>query len=316
MRSTSRFSRLRGWAQGGSEHAARGRTWANGLLARIPVLGRLVSELVRVEVIDRSLAIGAQALLAVLPLLVVVAAFAPPSFGSDVLAQIRDAMGLGPEASGPLQQLVLPESELREETGYIGLLITLISATSFSRALQRTYAKVWDLTGVRRSGAVRSSVIWLVGWLVYLDGVVLLDDLLTDVPGHPAPKIVVLGTLQVLMWWWGARVLLLWRVPWSRLLPNAVLTAAGMLLLTTGSNVVMPRYVKISVEQFGTFGLVLAAASWLVAFGFVVIVMAVVGRVVAEQPWWGRLVDRAAGRRPAAEAAAPGPPGTTDGRRL
>ena len=313
MRSTGRFSRVRDWAQGGSTQAGRARTWAAGLMARIPVFGRLVSELVRVELIDRSLAIGAQALLAVLPLLVVVAAFAPPSFGSDVLAQIRDAMGLGTDVVGPLEELVLPDEEVREETGFIGLLITLVSATSFSRALQRSYAKVWDLTGVRRSGAVRSSVIWLLGWLVYLDGVVLLGELLEDVPGDPAPSLVVLLTLQLLVWWWGARVLLLWRVPWSALLPTAMCTVAGMVLLTAGSDLVMPRYAEISVEQFGTFGLVLAAASWLVAFGFVVIVTSVLGRVVSEQPWWGRLVDRAAGRPSAVAADAAG---TTDGRRL
>jgi membrane protein len=311
VRSTGRFSRVRGWAQGGSALAGRGQAWVSGLVSRIPVLGRLVSELVRVEVIDRSLAIGAQALLAVLPLLVVVAAFAPPSFGSDVLAQIRDAMGLGADVATPIQDLVRPEGDLREQTGAIGLLVMLISATSFSRALQRTYAKVWDLTGVRRRGAVRSSVLWLVGYLVYLDGVVLLERLLDDLPGRPAPSVVVLGALQMVVWWWSARVLLLWRVPWSALVPSAAFTMAGMLLLAAGSNVVMPRYARVSVEQFGTFGLVLAAASWLVAFGFVVVVMAVVGRVVAELPWWVRVVDRAAGRRSAPEVA-----GTTDGRRL
>jgi membrane protein len=291
-----------------------GRVWASGFLSRVPVLGRLVSELVRVEVIDRSLAIGAQALLAVLPLLVVVAAWAPPSLGSDVLGQIRDAMGLGTDVAAPLQELVLPEEQLREETGFIGLVITLISATSFSRALQRTYAKVWDLTGVRRSGAVRSSVIWLLAWLVYLDGVVVLGKLLDDVPGDPAPSLVVLTALQLLVWWWGSRVLLLWRVPWSALLPSAVCTVVGMVLLAAGSDLVMPRYAKVSVEQFGSFGLVLAAASWLVAFGFVVIVTSVVGRVVAEQDWWGRLVDRAAGRR--TEAVSSQDAATTDGRRV
>jgi len=311
VRSSSRFSRVRGWAREGSTLARRGQAWAAGLVSRIPVLGRLVSELVRVEVIDRSLAIGAQALLAVLPLLVVVAAFAPPSFGSDVLAQIRDAMGLGADVAAPIQDLVRPEGDLREQTGAIGLLVMLISATSFSRALQRTYAKVWDLTGVRRRGAVRSSVLWLLGYLVYLDGVVLLERLLDDLPGRPSPSVVVLGALQMMVWWWSARVLLLWRVPWSALVPSAAFTMAGMLLLAAGSNVVMPRYARVSVEQFGTFGLVLAAASWLVAFGFVVVVMAVVGRVVAELPWWARVVDRAAGRRTAPESA-----GTTDGRHL
>jgi membrane protein len=305
VRSPGRFSRLRRWAQGGSEQAARGRSWAVDLVERVPALGRVVSELVRVEVIDRALAIGAQALLAVLPLLVVVAAYSPPSFGADVLGQIRDIMGLDAEVSAPLQKLVLPQSEVRAETGAIGLLVTLISATSFSRALQRAYAKVWDLTGVRRSGAVRSSVLWLGGWLVYLDAVVLLEQLLDDLPGRPAPSVVVLGTLQLLVWWWSPRVLLLWRVPWSRLLPCAVLTTAGMVLLGAGSDLVMPRYAEASVRQFGSLGLVFAAATWLVAFGFVVIVMAVVGRVVAEQAWWGRMVDRAAGR-PSSPAAEPG----------
>lgn len=305
MRSPGRFSRLRTWVQGGSTRAARGRSWAADLVARVPVLGRVLTELVRVEVVDRALAIGAQALLAVLPLLVVVAAYAPPSFGADVLAQIKDIMGLGPEVSAPLKKLVLPESEVRAETGAIGLLITLISATSFSRALQRTYAKVWDLTGVRRSGAVRSSVLWLVGWLVYLDGVVLLQQLLDDLPGRPSPSVVILGALQLLAWWWSPRVLLLWRVPWSQLLPCAALTTVGMILLAAGSDLLMPRYAAASVKQFGSLGLVFAAASWLVAFGFVVIVMAVIGRVLAEQAWWGRFVDRAAGRT-SSQAAGPG----------
>jgi membrane protein len=313
VRSTDRFSRVRDWVRDGSALARRAQAWAAALVARIPVLGRLVSELVRVEVIDRALAIGAQALLAVLPLLVVVAAFAPPSLGADVLTQIRDAMGIPADLAEPIQQLVLPEDQVREQVGWIGLLITLISGTSFSRALQRAYAKVWDLTGVRRSGAVRSSVIWLVGLLVYFDVVVLLERLFEGTSTDVLPPVVVVAALQLAMWWWSARVLLLWRVPWSGLLPCAVLTTVGMLLLMAGSDLVMPRYAKVSVEQFGTFGLVLAAASWLVAFGFVVIVTAVLGRVAAEQPIWGRLVDWAARRR---EGAAAGPAGTTDGRSL
>jgi membrane protein len=312
VRSTGRFSRVRDWVRDGTAVARRAQAWAAALVARVPVLGRLVSELVRVEVIDRALAIGAQALLAVLPLLVVVAAFAPPSLGADVLAQIRDAMGIPADLAEPLQQLVLPEDQVRQEVGWVGLLITLISGTSFSRALQRAYAKVWDLTGVRRSGAVRSSVLWLVGLLVYFDVVVLIERVFEGTSMDLLPPVLVLAALQLAMWWWSARVLLLWRVPWSGLLPSAVLTVVGMLLLMAGSDLVMPRYATVSVEQFGSFGLVLAAASWLVAFGFVVIVTAVLGRVAAEQPVWGRLVDWVARRR---AAATTGPAPTTDGRR-
>jgi uncharacterized BrkB/YihY/UPF0761 family membrane protein len=286
----------------GVGRAVRLRLWTVRLVARARALGdrlpgahRLLAELSRVEVIDRSLAVGAQALLALLPLLVVVAAYTPTSFGSTVVVQMRDAMGLSDDVIGPLRDVVLPHGQVRSNTGAIGLVVTIVSATSFSRALQRMYARVYDLKRTRRSGAVRSSVVWLFGWLAYLEAVYLLGRSLHDAPGSPVLPALVTLVAQVGIWWWTARLLLLWRVPWSQLLPGALLTTAGMEALFRGSALVMPRFARSSVEQFGSVGVVLAAASWLVAFGGVLVVTTVLGRLLAEQSPWHLLTGRLAG---------------------
>ena len=69
------------------------------------------------------------------------------------------------------------------------------------------------------------------------------------------------------------------------------------------SHVVMPPYVESSVEQFGGLGLMLAASTWLFVFGGVLVVAAILGRVLIEEPrlrlpagWWQQL--KAQQRRP------------------
>ena len=73
-----------------------------------------------------------------------------------------------------------------------------------------------------------------------------------------------------------------WRVPWGRLALPAFLTGAGVWLYTAGTGLVMARYVRAEAQQFGTLGVVLAVATWLVGFASVMVVCAVLGRVVTE----------------------------------
>jgi membrane protein len=79
-------------------------------------------------------------------------------------------------------------------------------------------------------------------------------------------------------------VLLQGRQPWLDLLPGAALTSVGLAVLTRTSEVVMPPYVAANVEQFGVLGLVFAASTWLLVFGGVLVVAAVLGRVVVVEP--------------------------------
>src|SRR4051812_34616085 len=65
---------------------------------RIPIVGCLLSELVRVEFIDRCMLIAAQGLLALVPMLVVLAAFFPRVTAS-ALDQLSAVTGLGAAGS-------------------------------------------------------------------------------------------------------------------------------------------------------------------------------------------------------------------------
>ena len=75
-----------------------------------------------------------------------------------------------------------------------------------------------------------------------------------------------------------------------------MVTGLTLTVYTGGSTLVMPTYVASSAKQFGTLGLVLALATWLVGYAGVMVVSAVLGRVLAEDETVGALTSRIARR--------------------
>ncbi len=258
------------------------RAWALRMLDVVPGLRRFVNELVRVEIIDRAMVIAAQGLLALVPLLIVLAAFMPADLGNFVLERFEHVTGVGP-AETRAAHTSLTTDQVRAATGAIGVVITLFSATSFARSVQRMYEKVWAQRHVGGIAGARRCFLWLAGWLVLLQIVAFLGAQISTI-GMTGSSLRVL--LQVvagsLLWWWTAWALLVGRVPWSRLLPGAVLTGVCTVAYARASGVVMPRYAENNAQQLGTLGLVLAATTWLIGFAFVMVVAAIVGRVLVE----------------------------------
>jgi membrane protein len=274
----------------------RVRARAYRVLDTVPPVRRTVDALVRIEVIDRSMAIGAQALLALVPLLVILGAFFPDvtdaalerfatvtglgSGGEQVVKETADESGYGAAAAG------VDVDQVRATTGVIGILIVLFSATSFSRALQRMYEKAWEQPAIGGVRARRRCLLWLFGWLVATQSMTFvgwLDDRTSELVLEPA-FFGLRCVLLTLIWWWSMWYLLFGRVGWTRLLFPAALAGVAMGLYTSASSVVMPRYVVTSANQFGALGVVLAVATWLVGAAGVVVVTTVVGRAVSEDP--------------------------------
>jgi membrane protein len=254
------------------------------VLDPFPPLRRLLSELSRIELIDRSLALGAQALLALIPMLMVLGAFMPEAWVQGVVQQIRDVVGLNEDVMQPLREVAQAEDGYQAETGIAGLVVSFLSASSFSRALQRMYARAWELPNDRGVRALRSSLLWILGWLLMLQVTALLLRSMAGVPNSGLLRSVVQLAANTLLWWWTSRLLLGARVPWRNLLPGAVVTAASMLALTSLSGVFMPAFTRSNLDQFGPLGVVFAVGSWLVVFGGVLVVATVVGRLVSQ--WW------------------------------
>jgi membrane protein len=258
------------------------RDWALRMIDVIPGLRRLVTELVRVEIINRAMIIAAQGLLALVPLLIVLAAFLPHDLGVALAHRFESVTGVGQASSSSVQATLQPD-QVRDEFGTLGLLITIFSATSFARSIQRMYERVWDCGHVGGIAGNWRCLSWLIGWVLLLQLIALLGALLRGVAGGDLVRFVVQCVGGVLLWWWSSWALLLGRKSWRMLLPGALITGIGLVVYSTASGFVMPRYASSSAEQLGSLGLVLAATTWLIGLGFVLVVAAVLGRVLAEE---------------------------------
>jgi membrane protein len=253
--------------------------WGRAEADSLPWVGHLIHEWRRVEVVDRSLAIGAQGLLALLPMLVVVTSLVPDELGKLVGERFSDSMGLTGASADTVQTTVT--QDVGSTIGFIGALITLLTASSFSRALQRMHARVHGLSTADASGWIVASLFWLAGFLAFLGamGAVawLRDD--TGIGGSWWWLLVSL-TVQTLFWWWTAHVLLLGLRPYRVLLPGAILSMVGTVALAGASDLFMPPYTNHYLESFGVLGLVLAIATWLIAFAGALVLAAGIGRLL------------------------------------
>ena len=281
------LARVRSLTQRVTEHG-------RGLVASVRWIRSILEGLVRIELIDRSMAIAAQAMLALVPVLVVLAAFLPHDLTELASERVQSVMGIDGSSSEVVQDTV-NASQVKAQTGLIGLLITIFSATSFARAIQRMYERVWDRTHVGGVAGLRRSFLWLIGWLLTLQIVAALGILAKTLRDDTVFRLVLQGAASCLIWWWTTRLLLFGRIGWLRLLPSALLTGSCLVLYSWGSNLVMPAYVAASSSQFGGLGLILAITTWLVGAAGILVVAAVVGRVLVEDEDIARLVHRVLG---------------------
>ncbi|MFJ2755790.1 YhjD/YihY/BrkB family envelope integrity protein [Nocardioides sp. NPDC087217] len=269
--------------------ALRGRV--ETLVAHVPLLRKLATEIIRIEFIDRCMLIAAQALLAMVPMLVVLAAFLP-HLTEAALQQVSHVTGLGDEA---VQQVSgeVDLDQVRSETGAVGLAITILSATSFGRAVQRMLERVWEqehVGGVRGAGRC---LLWVAVWLACLGLVNAVVNLITDPGDLLRPLLQAVGAIAV--WWGTGWVLLFGRTRGWLLLPGAVLTGVVQVLYSRGSAWLMPVYVESNAEQFGMLGVILALSTWLIGFGGIIVGGALLGRLLVEDPVITWFVQRVRG---------------------
>ncbi|MFD9125957.1 YhjD/YihY/BrkB family envelope integrity protein [Kitasatospora sp. NPDC059571] len=274
-----------------------------GLPDRIPLVGRALHQMIRVNLLDNSTRLAAQAFLSALPALFVVAVFAPASVKDGIVSSMREQLGLRGVTDAQVQQLMSPgEDDVAQGIGAFGALVTLLSATAMSRALQRVFERCWDLPRAGGRVAIGRWVLWLLVWLVAL------------IFQHPLHDGFGLGrwlglpltfAATTALWWWTQHLLLAGRVGWRPLLPGALLCGVAVLGVGAVAEVYLPRAVSESVGRFGSYGAVLTALSWLIVLFTAITLAVMLGRVLAEEPPVARLLGI---------PEEPGEPGDRDGR--
>ena len=271
------------------------RAWGIRLLDVVPGVRMALDDLLRVEFIDRMVVVAAQSLFAMVPLFVVIAAFSPEFVRDRVLTQVSDVMAIHGSALDAIESVMSAE-EIRTQTGLVGLVVVLLSATTYARALQRLYERTWQQPHIGGMLGMRRSFLWIVGCVAYLEVLTLVLAALSVLPGAGLWRLVGQVAAGTALWWWTQYVLLRGREPWRNLLPGALLTSVALAALTRLSEVFMPPYVAANVSQFGALGLVFAASTWLLVFGGILVVACVLGRVAVVEPrlnsWYSAIAGR------------------------
>lgn len=264
-----RVERVIAWLRG---HAER-------LGARFPRIVELLRFALAPDTIDRCFAVAAQIFITAVPMAIAISAFLPRTVRDDVRKSFNELLGVRGQTAQTLSAFLNGQNSLRDAVGVAGLIVSLISATSLTRRLQRLYERQWSLSPGRMKSSALRWLAWIVVWAAVLSAQ-------APIRGGTGARLVggwiLSGVMSVALWWWTPHLLLLRRVGWRALLPTALLTGLGQTAIGIGSRVVMPRVTGRSVSEYGPFGLVLSLMSWLLVVAGCIVIGAGIGRILAE----------------------------------
>ena len=234
--------------------------------------GEVVAELLRIEIVERSLALASKLFVAVIPLSIIISAVVPgaDNFG-DKLVNRLGLTGQGTEAT---RNLFATQGEVRGAVSVLGVVILLYSVYSFTRGLQRIYLDIWRLPAQQFEAVVRR-VTWVLTFVLFTAALSPLRDF-TERNDLPVAGTTVALVFGAALWVWTPYLLLGRRVPWRRLLPTGLITAGSVAVYSLGSALYLPGIFTTNAERYGLIGVAFGLVTWLFGYAAVVIAAAVV----------------------------------------
>jgi len=226
---------------------------------------------------QRSLGFAALGVTTLVPLLIVIAAAASLRGDGGFPNWIILGIGLSGRSATAVRQLFTSSGRVISSTTAVGVVGLAFFGLSFSECVKRAFELIWELprTGLR---SVWRQVVWLGVLVGFLLAIASLSaggpDSWTAGFGEDA----LMGLSSVLFFWWTASFLLEGRIGRRALLPGAVLTVAGLVVLRACSSLFFDPAISASAISYGAFGTVLIIVSWLSGVGYVVFGSALVGR--------------------------------------
>jgi membrane protein len=234
---------------------------------------RSLARFVELEGFDRSMALAGQAFAALLPFLIV---FGTVSQGntSELADDVIERFDISGSAADSIREAVAqpPDNSL----GAIGGVLLVISALSFTRAMQRLYVRAWRLEGLGVRGNLWG-LLWLAMFMVFLSLQPAIVGLFDGVLA-----LAVSLSLSTLLWLWTPWLLVAGRIGWRRLLPQAFLSAVGLVAVAIGGAIYLPRAVASASAEFGVLGVAFTLLSLLFAIALVLVVAAALGATLVE----------------------------------
>jgi membrane protein len=250
-------------------------------LARAGLPGRILGRLIDVNFLERTVILAGQAFSAILPLIMVVSTVSPHPGGDSPAAALARRLGLGPRDVASLQSAIAPPPSARASIGVLGVVLALLTATSFARALQRSYELAWQLPPAGRRAAWRPLAL-VIGLTLYVELLFLFSRLIRGVPASTLLEDLVTFAGAWAVWTGSGWILLAGRVRARLVAAGGLLTALGFTILRRLAAFYLPGLVVNNQQQFGLLGVAFTLFSWLSACAFVIVVATVIGAVLAD----------------------------------
>ncbi|MDH6282407.1 hypothetical protein [Prescottella agglutinans] len=259
--------------------AARSETAQGWLRGTAPgrTVQRMLTGIIEIEWADRSMTLAAQSFTSVLPVVI-----AASTLGNRDTATkgFFSQFGIDVEAVDVPPGSFEPTEPTFAAFGIIGLLMVVLSGTSFARALGRMYGRVWHVPTLKVSSwwrwvavllSVASSAA-LIGFTKILSGVPYLGGCLVLIA-----QFAVWTGLWALVPYLLTERLLSARVLWT----TGVITAVGLSALGIAGDIVLPRTAAAAQAKFGSLGLVFTAIGWMFVACVIIISASVITKALA-----------------------------------
>jgi membrane protein len=240
----------------------------------LPTLRRVVE----IEGPQHATVLAAQAFTSLIPFLVIVAAFGP---GEGNLAdRIVERFDLDRAAEQNARSLFSSAGETRNAVSWLSVVILVLAATSFSRAMQRLFERAYRVEpgGLKQSWR---ALAWLAGFAVWVVASGPVRAAVDDSGGIVLA--VAISAVMGFALWLGTPLVLLGGIQWRRLVPGAAVIAVLVSLAAVASAIYVPVLMTWSGERYGLIGIAVSLQSWLVVMGFVVVTGAVFGAVIGDR---------------------------------
>jgi membrane protein len=265
---------------------------------RLPALPREVAEFggrslrrfVDIEGAQQATVLAAQAFTSLIPFTVVAAALGPGDKELD--ERIVERFSLDGSAARSVRSLFNDAGEVESAVTWVSVVILVLSALSFTRAMQRMFQRAY---GQERKGPrdMWRGLVWLAGFAAWLTISAALRDVFEDI-GGVLLAVTVTGVTGFVLWL-GTPMILLGRLDWRRLGPGAVVSAFLGAVAGAASAIYVPILMTWSADRYGLIGVAFSIQSWLLVVGFVAVIGAVVGAVASEL--YGDRIDGVGRRR-------------------
>jgi membrane protein len=231
-------------------------------------------QLVDVQVVERSVALGSYAFTALIPLLTVYGAVANKLGAAGFADRLSRRFELTGAAAASVHDAFAPPRAVAESITALGIVLLAASALTLTRGLQRLYQSAYGLPSMGLRAAW-----WGLLWIALFPAFLELRSLLATVT-HGLLAAALSIALGAVAWTVTPYLLLGRRLRWHTLLPGGLLTGLAMSALAVVSVVYMPHSVGSSAGQYGVIGVAFAILGWLIVCGFVLVGTAAAGAVL------------------------------------